>query len=57
MRTHVLLQQLINTRVTPGLIHWIRDFITDRPEKVYMNHVLSDEIIVSTGACVKGVSD
>lgn len=56
MRTQVLLQHLIKTRLTPGLIHWIR-FITDRPQKVCMNHVLSKEIIVSTGACVKGVSD
>lgn len=50
MRTDILIGRLSTLGVNGGLIHWFRDFLTDRPQRVNMNGAVSDEIIVNTGA-------
>ncbi len=34
MQIHILLQRLVNLGVTGGMVHWIKDFLTDRPQRV-----------------------
>jgi len=36
--------------VNGGLIHWIRSFLTDRPQRVLINGVNSDGLVINTGA-------
>lgn len=50
MQTDILLEQLHRMNVNGGLIHWIRSFLTDRPQRVLMNGVYSDELVINTGA-------
>ena len=53
---HVLIQRLLDLDVNSDLVLWIRQFLCDRPQRVSLNahmlvkHVLSDEIVVNTGA-------
>ncbi len=50
MQIHILLQRLIDLGVNGGIIHWIRDFLSDRPQRVLVNGSVSDEIVLNTGA-------
>lgn len=34
MQIHILLQRRIDLGVDGGLVHWIKDFLTDRPQRV-----------------------
>lgn len=33
-----------------GLVHWVKDFLTDCPQRVRFKEGLSDEIVLNTGA-------
>lgn len=50
MQIDTLLDRLFMMNVNGGLIHWIRCFLTDRPQRVLMNGVLSEELVLNTGA-------
>ena len=56
IQPHVLIKKLLNLKVNPDLIIWIRQFLCDRQQRVRLNSslnrypVLSDEVIVITGA-------
>lgn len=50
MQVNVLLKRLLDLGLNGGLVHWIKDFLTDRPQKVCVKGVLSDEIVLNTGA-------
>lgn len=50
MQIETLLEILFMMKVNGGLIHWIRHFLTDRPQRVLMNGVYSDELVLNTGA-------
>ena len=50
MQITLYLKRLIDLDVSPSLILWIRSFLRDRPQRVIVNGVLSNEIVVNTGA-------
>ena len=50
MHTHILIQRLINLSVNGGFIHWIQDFLSDRPQSVSMNGIRSKKVVLNTGA-------
>ena len=50
MQTHILLQKLHHMNVPPPLILWIKDFLTDRTQRVKVHSNLSDSICINTGA-------
>ncbi len=33
-----------------GLVHWVKDFLTDRPQRVCIKKALSDKVVLNTGA-------
>ena len=54
---HVLLQKLVDLKINTNLILWIREFLKDRPQRVFLSlnklnvpHILSDAIILNSGA-------
>ena len=50
MQIHVLLQRLIDIGVNGGIIHLVKDFLSDRPQQVLVNDVRSDITVLNTGA-------
>jgi hypothetical protein len=50
MQTHILLQRLLNLSVNGGIILWIKDFLSDRPQRVLMKGFFSNELVLNTGA-------
>ena len=50
LQTHILVKRLLDLDVSPGLILWIRSFLSDRPQRVSIEGVLSNEIVLNTGA-------
>ena len=50
IQSHLLLKRLIDLDVSPSLVLWIRSFLCNRPQRVIVNDVLSNEIVVNTGA-------
>ena len=50
LQTHILIKRLLDLDVSPGLILWIRSFLSDRPQRVSVDGILSNEIILNTGA-------
>jgi hypothetical protein len=50
MEPLVLLRRLVNLRVNSNLILFVNSFLRDRPQRVRSSGLLSDELIVSTGA-------
>ena len=50
LQTHILIKRLIDLDVSPGLILWIRSFLSDRPQRVSIDGILSNELILNTGA-------
>ena len=50
MQTYVLLKRLLDLDVSPGLVLWIKSFLTDRPQRVKVDDFLSNEVILNTGA-------
>lgn len=53
MKLHILLQRLANINIDKGLILWIRDFLSCRPQRVHINGMLSGVQTISTG-CPQG---
>ena len=54
---HVLLQKLVDLKINTNLILWIREFLRDRPQRVFLSlknssvpSILSDAIILNSGA-------
>jgi hypothetical protein len=45
-----LIKKLINLDVKISLCHWIADFLTNRPQIVRVGNLMSDKIILDTGA-------
>ena len=50
MHTHILIKRMIDLSINGNFIHWIADFLTNRPQRVIMNNIKSEEIVLSTGA-------
>ena len=50
MQPHLLIQRLIDLSVNGGFIRWICDFLTNRPQKVFMFNTWSQELVLNTGA-------
>ena len=50
MQIHTLLQRLIDIGVNGGIVHLVRDFLSDRPQQVRVNDTLSDITVLNTGA-------
>ena len=50
IQSHLLLKRLLDLDVSPSLVLWIRSFLCNRPQRVTVNDVLSNEIVVNTGA-------
>ena len=50
MQIHTLLQRLIDIGVNGGIIHLVRDFLSDRPQQVLVNDIRSDITVLNTGA-------
>ncbi|XDV34345.1 hypothetical protein PO909_004512 [Leuciscus waleckii] len=50
MKIHILIQRLIDLGVNGGLIWWIKDFLSNRPQRVAINGKLSGIITLNTGA-------
>ena len=49
LQPHLLIKRLLDLDISPGLVLWIRSFLRDRPQRVSLDGILSDEIIVNTG--------
>ncbi len=50
MQTHVLLQQPLDLGVNGGLVHWVKGFLSQCPQRLCVKGALSDEVILNTGA-------
>lgn len=50
MQIHILLQWLLDLGVNGDLVHWVKDFLTDRPQRVCVRGTVSEEIVLNTGA-------
>ena len=50
IQPHLLLSRLVDLDVSPQIVLWIRSFLRDRPQRVNVNNLLSNELILSTGA-------
>ena len=50
MQIHTLLQRLIDIGVNGGIIHLVRDFLSNRPQQVRVNETRSDTTVLNTGA-------
>ena len=50
MQIHILLQRLVDLGVNGGIIHWVRDFLSNRPQRVRFSNTVSEEIVLNTGA-------
>ncbi len=50
MQIHILLQRLMDPGANGSIIHWIRDFLCDRPQRFIIDQSASDEIMLNTGA-------
>lgn len=49
MQIHILPQRLLDLGADGGLVHWIKDFLTDRPQRVCTRDLFSEELILNTG--------
>ncbi|XDV35077.1 hypothetical protein PO909_005118, partial [Leuciscus waleckii] len=60
MHIHILLQRLLDLGVNGGLVHWVNDFLTDRPQRISCTALRCYwEIVLNTGApqgCVLSTS-
>lgn len=51
IQPHILAERLRDIHsINPGLIAWLMDFLTERPQRVRVNGVLSDTLVSSTGS-------
>lgn len=50
MQIFVHLQQLIDMGAWSRSLHWIRNFLTDRSQRICVKDIVSDEIVLNTGA-------
>ena len=53
MKLHILLKRLADLNIDKGLILWIRDFLSCRPQRVCVNGSQSEVLTISTG-CPQG---
>jgi len=49
MQRHLLIKKLQHLNVTPLLIHWINNFLSNRPQTVKIGTTTSSTIITNTG--------
>lgn len=49
MKTHLLLKRLVDLNINQGLVLWIRNFLSCRPQIVCVRGVMSDVLTVSNG--------
>ena len=47
---HLLIKRLLDLGANHTLVLWIKQFLCDRPQRVSLNGIRSDELIVNTGA-------
>lgn len=50
IQIHVLLQRLVDLGVNGGIIHWVRDFLSDCPQRVILGNIKSETTVFNTGA-------
>jgi hypothetical protein len=50
IQPHLLLKRLLDLNVNSTIVLWTREFLRDRPQRVSVSGILSDELIVNTGA-------
>lgn len=50
MQIHLLLERLLVLGVNGGIVHWIKNFLTNRPQRVCARGFKSDIISLNTGA-------
>ncbi len=53
MKTHLLLKRQVDLNINQGLVLWIRNIISCRPQRVCVRGVMSDVLTVSNG-CPQG---
>ncbi len=49
VRIYILLDRLLKLDSNGHLVLWIKDFLADRPQRVYVQGTMSDEVILNTG--------
>ena len=49
IQVNLLLECLFNLHVHASLIMWIKEFLTNRPQRVNVSGHLSDEVILNSG--------
>ena len=50
IQAHLLLQQLLYLNINHSTIFWVRQFLSDRPQRVSLGGVVSEELVLNTGA-------
>ena len=45
LQTHLLVKRLLDLDISPGIILWIKSFLCERPQRVSLNGILSDELV------------
>lgn len=40
---------LYNVNLNSALIYWIKDFLSDGPQKVFKNGIFPEELVLNTG--------
>ena len=50
LQTHILVKRFLDLGVSPGLILWIRSFLSDRLHRLSIDGDLSNDIVLNTGA-------
>lgn len=49
MQIHILLQRLFDTGINGGIIHLVRDFLSDSPQQVLVSNTRPDIIVLNSG--------
>ena len=50
IQPHLLIKRLLDLGANHTLVLWIKQFLYDRPQRVSLSGIRSDELIVNTGA-------
>ena len=50
IQPHLLIKRLLDLDVNHTIILWIRQFLSDRPQRVILNGTMSNELTLNTGA-------
>ena len=50
MQKHILVKRLCDINTNSFLVQWIKEFLTDRPQRVVFSGITSETVILNTGA-------